>query len=1290
METLTQRHKRIALLAWMIMMATATMWGYDFESNGIYYNLRDGQAIVTNNGQTSCYSGTVTIPESVTHDDVTYPVTAIGDSAMISCRNVQRVIFPGTLTSIGKSAFAGCFRLQYAYLPGSLTLVGDFAFQGCSALKSILTLGDQVTAIGQEAFSGCSSLPSMSLGSALTSIGAGAFAGCTAIKTIKSLATVPPTVQDSTCLASCYGTAKLIVGNLWAERYRNAPYWSQFTSMETYADCIDGIYYKLDGDSLAVTYRDKNYNSYSGEVAIPETVDIDGTVYRVTAIGDYAFRGSTGLKRVTIPASVTSIGKGAFIKVGITEMTMPTGLTAIGDSVFAESRMFRFTLPEGYTSTSPYMLAQCHDLMFVSLPQSLTTIAAGTFNSCTQLRGIDLPQGLLEIGERAFGGCAGIENLELPEGLTTIGDYAFSFAMSTWDHSTPLELVIPESVTHLGKYALEGMMITSFTLPRSITTVSEGLLKWTSRLESVTLHDGVTAIETRAFFDSDISQIELPASVRVIGDQAFLSTNLRHFTISNTVDSLGLAVFRDCHQLQSVHIGSGISVLRDEVFYQCEELSQVTFDPATPLTNIGTRAFAGCSALKAIDLPATVTAIGTEAFLSDNLLLGINLPDSLTTIGSNAFKGCSAIEDIVVPCGVKSIGSHAFEKCTSLVSASLSENLETIGEYAFASCSSLKYIRIPDKIQEINYGLLSKCSSLQEVVVGKRVSKIEKWVFSNCNALKTVIMMPKVPPTFVDYTYLGPSGLTAATDVYVLDLENTYGKSEQWSGLTLKSIYKKQDVRLTQASIVSPDGMELLHGTLFRQGGDTLRYEAQDAIIHVTDMIPVHNDVTISFRDQLGYEHVIDDVIMTDSVQFSNYSSLRINNKLIEPMFTINCDSGFVPDSCGIIYKNKNYQGNVTLNYGDHCLVECAPITKGQPYSHQITPWVAFGGNIYQGPTERIGEDIVRDPMVGPTSVDMGDNAFIQDGEQAVKVYYTFEGEHYDHLLITGLDPVTTYHATCHIVGTDWSREVPFSFTTPPLTIAGTEACVTGQNVVMFKSWSNVIDEEKGCGYEWERVGVEGTTKQKGAYSFDGTLATIDNRIALYTPYRVRPFYKSASDSVYYGEWTEFSITENPGNYPPIAYLYKAVERTPTTATIHGLVLQGTSNIQVQRLEYWPNTPTNNDHVLLDVHGQTIDVTLTGLRPATSYTYKLVVVTQDPIPSEPWNHTLYSGWRNFTTLARTVDVNGDGEVGIADVNAALNIILNDDQVDDIDIDVNGDREGNIADVNAIIDKILEL
>ena len=609
----------------------------------------------------------------------------------------------------------------------------------------------------------------------------------------------------------------------------------------------------------------------------------------------------------------------------------------------------------------------------------------------------------------------------------------------------------------------------------------------------------------------------------------------------------------------------------------------------------------------------------------------------------------------------------------------LNDDLESIGESSFTRCSSLRYIKIPDKVQVIHYNLFNTCPALEEVILGKGVKTVEKWVFNNSNAIKSLIMLATTPPTFNNFAYSGPSGLTQATNIYVHDQEIYGAQSSQWKDLTLKNIYNKENVQMTQADIVKGNDLELTRATLYRCLGDTIDFEAQDDVIEVTGMIPVHNDIAIGFKDHWGNKCFIDDVIETDSVCFSNYTSLRINKKLMAPMFTINTDIGFVPDSCGVIYRNNNYAGSVTLNYGDSCVVECAPFTKGEPYSHKITPWVSFQGIIYTGETRAIKEDVLKDPNVSPTAVDIPINMIVADEEVHMGVYFTFEGKNYPkRLKVTGLDPETTYQATCVIHDENGSLTIPFEFTTPPLRMLGTEAATIDQNIVRFMGTSNIVDEETGCGFEWERVGVEGTTNQKPAFSFDGNLANIVNRIAINTAYRFRPYYKSAAGNVYYGEWKEFNITETPGNYDPILFNYGLTALTPTTARVRGLVLAGSNEIQSQGFNY-SFSHWSSDRIYVEVGGQLMECALTGLKPNTQYWVHVSVHAGNYYNS----NDIY-----FTTPPVTCDVNLDGEINIADVNAALDIILNGDNSDNLDIDVNNDREGNIADINAIIDNII--
>ena len=93
---------------------------------------------------------------------------------------------------------------------------------------------------------------------------------------------------------------------------------------------IDGIYYNFSGTKATVTYASPDYNSYSGDVVIPQSVVYNGTTYSVTSIGDDAFYNCPGLTSVTIPSSVTSIGSCAFRTSGLTSISYARH--AAGDS----------------------------------------------------------------------------------------------------------------------------------------------------------------------------------------------------------------------------------------------------------------------------------------------------------------------------------------------------------------------------------------------------------------------------------------------------------------------------------------------------------------------------------------------------------------------------------------------------------------------------------------------------------------------------------------------------------------------------------------------------------------------------------------------------------------------------------------------------------------------------------------------------------------------------------------------------------------------------------------------
>ena len=99
-------------------------------------------------------------------------------------------------------------------------------------------------------------------------------------------------------------------------------------------DCqVDGIYYNLNKTNkmAEVTYKNSNYNSYDGEMNIPEKFSYEGVEYSVTNIGKWAFFECSGLTSVTIPNTVSFISEHAFSGCrGLTSVTIPNSVITIG------------------------------------------------------------------------------------------------------------------------------------------------------------------------------------------------------------------------------------------------------------------------------------------------------------------------------------------------------------------------------------------------------------------------------------------------------------------------------------------------------------------------------------------------------------------------------------------------------------------------------------------------------------------------------------------------------------------------------------------------------------------------------------------------------------------------------------------------------------------------------------------------------------------------------------------------------------------------------------------------
>ncbi|MEE0118473.1 MAG: leucine-rich repeat domain-containing protein [Bacteroidaceae bacterium] len=149
---------------------------------------------------------------------------------------------------------------------------------------------------------------------------------------------------------------------------------------------IDGIKYELVAESKQATVVSKS-GKYSGEIVIPESVEHEGSAYRVTSIGYQAFYYDSNLNSVTIPNSVESIETEAFYHCsGLTSVTIGNSVTVIEQGAFSDcSGLLSVTIPNSVTKIPPQAFYLCSGLTSVTIGNSVTSIGESAFGACYEL-----------------------------------------------------------------------------------------------------------------------------------------------------------------------------------------------------------------------------------------------------------------------------------------------------------------------------------------------------------------------------------------------------------------------------------------------------------------------------------------------------------------------------------------------------------------------------------------------------------------------------------------------------------------------------------------------------------------------------------------------------------------------------------------------------------------------------------------------------------------------------------------------------------------------------------------
>ena len=195
-------------------------------------------------------------------------------------------------------------------------------------------------------------------------------------------------------------------------------------------------------------------------------------------------------------------------------------------------------LPEGLTSIEEAAFANCTALEKLNVPSTVNTLGRWILEN-TKVTSFTIPQGVTEIPASCFYGSA-ITTINIPTSVKTIGNWAFQNAKLT-------EVVIPSSVTSIGIWAFgcnnDNPTLQSVIIEANITEIPQCCFYLQTKLTSLSLPEGITAIGDDAFCGCKISSLTLPSSLKTIGARAFSNNGITQLTIPNKVESIGNAAF---------------------------------------------------------------------------------------------------------------------------------------------------------------------------------------------------------------------------------------------------------------------------------------------------------------------------------------------------------------------------------------------------------------------------------------------------------------------------------------------------------------------------------------------------------------------------------------------------------------------------------------------------------------------------------------------------------------------------------------------------------------------------
>ena len=122
---------------------------------------------------------------------------------------------------------------------------------------------------------------------------------------------------------------------------------------------------------------------------------------------------------------------------------------------------------------------------------------------------------------------------------------------------------------------------------------------WQSHITEIQIPNSITRIGNAAFADAEeLQSITLPLGLKVVSNFMLAGTAVRNVVLPEGVTDIGTGAFEDCSALQTVFLPASLMTIGNRAFSYCNNLQEIYSDAATPPLTLNDDAFEGCSGVQ--------------------------------------------------------------------------------------------------------------------------------------------------------------------------------------------------------------------------------------------------------------------------------------------------------------------------------------------------------------------------------------------------------------------------------------------------------------------------------------------------------------------------------------------------------------------------------------------------------------------------------------------------------------------------------------------------------------------